>query len=250
MSRLFKPFNAGAASLGHRVVMAPLTRMRSDPGDSTQRLDARDIHPACVRGWPDRSPEATPISRQGYGYAGAPGSTTTRRSRAGAPLQTRCTHVGARSSCSFGMSAASRIRTSSRTVNDQIAPSGDFKPEGYGYSENGEVAFVDASRIGAERDSRRRHRIRRGRGAGQGGGLPTVWRFTAPTAICPDQFLQDGTDKRTDDYGGGICHDLLQFGIEENHQTREKSDQQSSNSRTDAAYENQFLSGGGRRLRR
>jgi hypothetical protein len=33
MSTMFSPFKIGPYQLSHRVVMAPLTRMRSDPGD-------------------------------------------------------------------------------------------------------------------------------------------------------------------------------------------------------------------------
>jgi N-ethylmaleimide reductase len=33
MSTLFSPIKLGPYQLSHRVVMAPLTRMRSDPGD-------------------------------------------------------------------------------------------------------------------------------------------------------------------------------------------------------------------------
>ena len=33
MSTLFSPLKIGPYQLAHRVVMAPLTRMRSDPGD-------------------------------------------------------------------------------------------------------------------------------------------------------------------------------------------------------------------------
>lgn len=49
MNKLFSAVTFGTCKLGHRVVMAPLTRMRSDPT------------------------EATPVSLKGYGYAGVSG---------------------------------------------------------------------------------------------------------------------------------------------------------------------------------
>jgi N-ethylmaleimide reductase len=33
MTKLFTPVQVGPYRLSHRIVMAPLTRMRSDPGD-------------------------------------------------------------------------------------------------------------------------------------------------------------------------------------------------------------------------
>jgi N-ethylmaleimide reductase len=40
MSTLFSPARIGPLQLSHRVVMAPLTRMRSDPGDVPSNLMA------------------------------------------------------------------------------------------------------------------------------------------------------------------------------------------------------------------
>jgi N-ethylmaleimide reductase len=38
MSQTFSPARIGPYELSHRVVMAPLTRMRSDPGDIPSEL--------------------------------------------------------------------------------------------------------------------------------------------------------------------------------------------------------------------
>jgi N-ethylmaleimide reductase len=75
-TKLFKPLQLGALTLPNRVIMAPLTRLRSiEPGDVptplmaeyyTQRADAGLI-----------ISEATHISPQGKGYAGAPGIYST-----------------------------------------------------------------------------------------------------------------------------------------------------------------------------
>jgi len=40
MSKLFSPARIGPYQLSHRVVMAPPTRMRSDPGDVPSNLMA------------------------------------------------------------------------------------------------------------------------------------------------------------------------------------------------------------------
>jgi N-ethylmaleimide reductase len=73
MSNLFAPIQVGAFDLGHRVVLAPLTRMRAEmPGNIPG--------PAMVEYYSQRASqggllitEATFISRQGNGGYASPG---------------------------------------------------------------------------------------------------------------------------------------------------------------------------------
>jgi 2,4-dienoyl-CoA reductase-like NADH-dependent reductase (Old Yellow Enzyme family) len=72
MSTLFSAARIGPYQLSHRVVMAPLTRMRSDPGDIPGDLMVEYYSQRTSKGGFIIS-EATPVSIRGYGYAGAPG---------------------------------------------------------------------------------------------------------------------------------------------------------------------------------
>ena len=72
MSKLFTPTQVGPYRLSHRVVMAPLTRMRSDPGDIPSDLMVKYYTQRASDGGLIVS-EATPVSTRGNGYAGAPG---------------------------------------------------------------------------------------------------------------------------------------------------------------------------------
>src|SRR6266404_8211832 len=72
MSKLFTPAQVGPYRLSHRVVMAPLTRMRSDPGDIPSDLMVKYYTQRASNGGLIVS-EATPVSIRGNGYAGAPG---------------------------------------------------------------------------------------------------------------------------------------------------------------------------------
>ena len=58
--------------------VAPLTRMRSDPGDFPSDLMVEYYSQRASKGGLIIS-EATPVSIRGYGYAGAPGARTARR---------------------------------------------------------------------------------------------------------------------------------------------------------------------------
>jgi N-ethylmaleimide reductase len=70
---LFSPIRVGAVELSHRVAMPPLTRMRSrQPGDVPQAMNAEYYGQRATKGGLIIA-EATDISKQATGYPGAPG---------------------------------------------------------------------------------------------------------------------------------------------------------------------------------
>ncbi len=70
---LFMPFQLGPYALAHRVVMAPLTRLRADRlGDMPNDLMAKYYGQRASAGGLIIT-EATAISTLGRGYLGAPG---------------------------------------------------------------------------------------------------------------------------------------------------------------------------------
>ena len=72
-SALFTPLPLGSVELSHRVVMAPLTRLRSrQPGDVPHALNAEYYGQRASAGGLIIT-EATDISPQARGYPGAPG---------------------------------------------------------------------------------------------------------------------------------------------------------------------------------
>ena len=78
MSKLFSPMKIGPYELSHRVVMAPLTRMRSNPGDIPSDLMIEYYSQRASEGGLIIA-EATPVSIRGNGYAGAPGIYSDRQ---------------------------------------------------------------------------------------------------------------------------------------------------------------------------
>ena len=77
-NKLFSPVKLGPYELSHRVVMAPLMRMRSEPGDIPGDLMVQYYAQRASAGGLIIS-EATPASIRGYGYAGAPGVYSDRQ---------------------------------------------------------------------------------------------------------------------------------------------------------------------------
>ena len=68
---LFQPLALGAIEMPNRVVMAPLTRLRANADDAPHELQAEHYRQRASAGL--LIAEATQVSPQGKGYAGAPG---------------------------------------------------------------------------------------------------------------------------------------------------------------------------------
>lgn len=201
MRKLFTPFRVGALSLGHRIVMAPLTRMRSDPGDRPNALMAEYYGQRASRGGLIIS-EATPISGQGYGYAGAPGiygdwqiegwrKITDVVHERGGQIVMQLWHVGRQS--------ATAIQPHGEAP---VAPSA-IMADGYGYAEDGPVPFSMPRALEQNEISTIVAEFGTGAARAKAAGFDGV-EIHGANCYLPDQFLQDGTNKRTDDYGGPI----------------------------------------------
>lgn len=201
MSKLFTPIQVGPYRLSHRVAMAPLTRMRSDPGDIPSALMVEYYTQRTTRGGLIVS-EASPVSIRGNGYAGAPGIYSDTQI-AGWQRVTDAVHAK-------GGLIFQQLWHVGRQSHVDLQPNGDapvapsaIAAEGYAYSKRGEVPFsmpralelheipgiIEEFRAGAERALR--------------AGFDGV-EIHGANGYLPDQFLQDGTNKRTDEYGGPI----------------------------------------------
>lgn len=201
MSKLFSPTNIGPLFLDHRVVMAPLTRMRSSAGDLPNAL-MLDYYVQRASQGGLLITEATPISRSGYGYAGAPGiysDTQIPGWRAivdalharGAKIVMQLWHVGRQSHPDIQPNGEA-----------PVAPSA-IQSEGMGYSKDGPVAFSMPRALERYEIPLIIDDFRKGAARALAAGFDGV-EIHGANGYLPDQFLQDGTNKRTDDYGGPI----------------------------------------------
>lgn len=201
MTKLFTPFRAGALDLGHRVVMAPLTRMRSSPGDLPNAL-MREYYTQRASAGGLIISEATPISRRGYGYAGAPGiyddaqidgwrTITAAVHAQGGKIVLQLWHVGRQSHPDLQPNGEA-----------PVAPSA-IAAEGYGYASYGEVPFTMPRALERQEIPLIVDEFGAGAARAKAAGFDGV-EIHGANGYLPDQFLQDGTNKRTDDYGGPI----------------------------------------------
>jgi N-ethylmaleimide reductase len=181
--------------------MAPLTRMRSDPGDIPSALMVEYYTQRSSKGGLIIS-EATPVSTRGNGYAGAPGiysdiqipgwqRVTNAVHAKGGHIFQQLWHVGRQSHVDLQPNG-----------DPPVAPSA-IAAEGYAYSKRGEVPFSMPRALELHEISGIIEEFRSGAERALRAGFDGV-EIHGANGYLPDQFLQDGTNKRTDEYGGPI----------------------------------------------
>lgn len=202
MPTLFDPLQLGDLTLANRVIMAPLTRMRSkQPGNIPTELNAEYYAQRASAGL--IISEATQISQQGQGYPATPGIHSAEQV-AGWKLVTDAVHAaGGKIFCQLWH--VGRISHSSHQPGGQlpVAPSA-IKASGGTFSatwkqvafetpralETGEIPRLVADYAQAARNAK-------------AAGFDGV-EVHGANGYLLDQFLQDGSNQRTDQYGGSI----------------------------------------------
>ena len=201
MSKLHSAVNVGPYEFAHRVVLAPLTRMRAEEGARPGPLMAEYYGQRASEGGFLIS-EATIAAPSGNGYLGAPGLYDDSHI-AGWKLVTDAVHAK-------GGRIFLQLYHAGRQSNSQLQPAGG-QPVAPSAVPHGGVAYTEAGWIPntpsraltipeiAELVERFRTAAIRGKKAGFDGV-----ELHAANGYLFDQFLQDGSNKRTDIYGGSF----------------------------------------------
>jgi N-ethylmaleimide reductase len=199
-SDLFQPVKLGPYTLANRIVMAPLTRSRANKDDAPYEMHAEYYGQRASAGL--IISEATQISRQGKGYAYTPGIHSEAQV-AGWKLVTDAVH--ARGGHIFlQMWHVGRISHPSLQENGAlpVAPSA-VKPEGHAFTETGFVPFVTPRALGLDELPGVIEQYRVAAENAKRAGFDGV-EIHGANGYLLDQFLRDGTNKRTDAYGGSV----------------------------------------------
>jgi len=202
MSNLFEKTSFGSIELANRIVMAPLTRMRSSqPGNVPNALMATYYAQRASGGL--IISEASQISQQGQGYPGTPGCYSPEQAegwklitnavhQAGGKIVLQLWHVGRISHCSHQPGGAL-----------PVAPSA-IKPEGGTFSADWQpVAFEAPRALETPEISGLIEDFRKAAINAKDAGFDGV-EVHGANGYLLDQFLQDGSNQRTDQYGGSI----------------------------------------------
>jgi len=199
MPSLFEPVQIGALTLPNRIVIAPLTRMRA--------FDERSPGPMNVQYYVQRASaglilsEATSVSPQGVGYPNTPGLWSERQvtgwaevtagvHAAGGRIVSQLWHVG---------------RVSDPVFHDgrlPVAPSA-IAPAGHVKMLRPLRPYTVPRALKTEEIAGVIEDFRAGAANARRAGFDGV-ELHAANGYLFDQFLHDGSNKRTDRYGGPI----------------------------------------------
>jgi N-ethylmaleimide reductase len=199
-SDLFAPFDLGGLALPNRIVMAPMTRNRAGPGNVPTALNAEYYAQRASAGL--IVTEATQVSPQGVGYPGTPGIHTDAQvegwrrvtdavHRAGGRIFLQLWHVG-------------RISHPSLQPDGvlPVAPSA-IAAEGEAFTPRGLQPFVVPRALEVAEIPGVVAQFEEGAWRAQAAGFDGV-EIHGANGYLIDQFLRDGTNRRTDRYGGSV----------------------------------------------
>jgi len=199
MSSLFDPLRVGDLTLRNRIIMAPLTRQRASEGRVpndlmleyyTQRADAGLI-----------LTEATSVTPQGVGYADSPGLWSTEQVKGWRKITAAVHDKG-------GLIAAQLWHVG--RISDPIFLNGELPVAPSAIAAGGHVSHVRPKRA---------YVTPRALETAEVAGVLEAYRHGAKMALeagfdgvevhaangyLLDQFLQDSTNHRTDQYGGSL----------------------------------------------
>jgi N-ethylmaleimide reductase len=197
-SLLQTPINLGALQLPNRIIMAPLTRMRapnSIPTDMMVTYYSQRASAGLIIS------EATPISPQGVGYPSTPGIWNRQQIEAWQKITTavhekngrivlQLWHVGRISHPDFHDGAL------------PVAPSA-ITPQGQAVTPIGMQPFVTPRALATDEIPGIIESYRQAALNALEAGFDGVEIHSANGYLL-DQFLRDGTNQRTDPYGGSL----------------------------------------------
>lgn len=200
---LHSPLKIGNHSLAHRVVMAPLTRMRaSEPGAAPHALNAQYYAQRTSRGGLIIA-EATQISWQGKGYPRTPGIHTEEQvsgwkavvnavHQKGGIVFLQLWHVGRISHSSHHPDGSLPVSASA------VRPAGETFAAGFK-----RMPYETPRALLTEEIPSIIEQYDRAATLALEAGFDGI-ELHAANGYLIDQFLQDGTNHRTDQYGGSI----------------------------------------------
>lgn len=197
--KLLSPVDVGSHRLKNRMVMAPLTRLRAGARQVPRPMSA--VYYAQRAGAGLIISEATDISSQAHGYANAPGIYTEE-------------HVGAWRNVTDAVHARKGIiflqlwhtgRISHPSLHGgelPVAPSA-IAAEGHAITYEGPQPFVTPRALRSDEIGGIVEQYRQAALNAKEAGFDGVEIHSANGYLL-DQFLRDGSNRRTDDYGGSI----------------------------------------------
>ncbi len=197
---LFIPVKLGAIELDHRVIMAPLTRLRADVDSDNPNDLMREYYAQRASMGGLIISEATTVSPTARGYRGSPGLYTEAHVRGwqqivdavhagGGKMVAQLWHVGRTSHASL--------------IGGEPVTASDVPYEGMAFTADGWVPASRARSISIEEIAGVVADYAAAARRAMHAGFDGV-EIHAASGYLIDQFLQDNSNVRTDAYGGSV----------------------------------------------
>ncbi len=205
---LFRPVTVGALELPHRMVMAPMTRNRAAEGNVPSEL--------AVEYYRQRASaalivtEGSQVSSEGVGYPATPGIHTDAQVEGWRKVTDAVHAEGGR--IALQLWHVGRISHPVFHGGDlPVAPSA-VRPEGSVFTHEGEKDFVTPRALETDEVARVVEDFRLAARRAREAGFDAV-EIHGANGYLLDQFLRDGSNRRTDRYGGSV-ENRLRFPLE------------------------------------
>jgi N-ethylmaleimide reductase len=197
--KLFSPLQVGPYKLSHRVALAPMTRLRSEANDAPSEMMIKFYSQRASQGGL-QIVEAASISYEGRSYLGAPGMYLEEHIPAWKKLVAGVHAKGGRIFAQlFHGGRQSHIEISGiQPVTASVLPF-----EGVAFTKDGFVPVSQHRALEITEIEKIVEDFRKSAEIALAAGLDGV-ELHGANGYLPDQFLQDGSNKRTDLYGGSI----------------------------------------------
>ncbi len=199
---LFSPVRVGPYELPNRLVMAPMTRNRAGYGNTPQPMNALYYAQRASAGL--IITEGTQVSPQGVGYPNTPGIHTPQQVQGWRPITEAVHRNGGR--IFLQLWHVGRISHPSLQPENAlpVAPSA-IRPEGDAYTYEGRKPFVTPRALDLNEIPEVIAQFRDGAIHALEADFDGV-EIHAANGYLIDQFLRDGTNRRTDAYGGSVAN--------------------------------------------
>src|SRR5579863_227185 len=198
--RLFSPLSIGAVRLPNRVIMAPLTRNRAGAGNVPTAMNAVYYRQRAAAGL--IVSEATQICPEGQGYPGTPGIHTEAQADGWREVTQAVHNEGGR--IFLQLWHVGRISHPALQPNGAlpVAPSA-IRPDGMTFTGSAQAPFVTPRALETGEIPAIVARYAEAAVRARDAGFDGV-EIHGANGYLIDQFLRDGSNHRTDAYGGSL----------------------------------------------
>lgn len=197
---LFSAVTLGNMNLKNRMVMAPMTRNRASSDNVPQVMNVEYYHQRASAGL--IITEASQVSAEGVGYPGTPGIYNNEQVTGWQQISDAVHNEGGRIFIQLwycGRISHPDLLPGGRTP---VAPSA-LKPEGEAMTFEGMKAFVEPHALETDEIQVIVAQYRNAAEKAKQAGFDGV-EIHAANGYLIDQFLRDGSNQRSDEYGGNV----------------------------------------------